>query len=151
MPSLALLFHLIKKAEGWEGTTVDLDSATQAAAWCEFLEAHAMKVYAGTLNRDLQAAHALATKIREGAIVDGQSPREIIRAQWSLLRTSEDVYGGLTRLETLGWIRMEDLPPTSTKGGRPTSILRLHPTLSPRHVDADPEVLSVLSVGGGTT
>jgi putative DNA primase/helicase len=137
MPSLALLCHLVRKMEGWDGTTVPLDIAKQAAAWCEFLEMHAKKVYAGVLNRDLQAAHALAAKIAEGAITDGQAPRDIIRAQWSLLRESEDVYGGLRRLETVGWIRLVDKPAASAKGGRPTTLIRLHPELLARQGDAN--------------
>jgi hypothetical protein len=134
MPSLALLLHLVRKVEGWEGETVPLDIAKQAAAWCEFLELHAKKVYAGVLNRDLQAAHALAAKIAEGAISDDQAPRDILRAQWSLLHESEDVYGGLRRLETAGWIRFEEKP-TTTRGGRPTTRIRLHPELRARQGD----------------
>ena len=66
-----------------------------AADWCDFLEAHARKVYAGVLRKDLQAAHALADKIRSGALTEGQTPREVYRNGWALLQTPDDVYGGL--------------------------------------------------------
>ena len=40
--------------------------------WCEFLEAHARKLYAIELHAGASAAHALAAKIEAGAVVDGQ-------------------------------------------------------------------------------
>jgi hypothetical protein len=129
MPSLALLFHLLRKMEGdWEGDTVALDVTRMAATWCEFLECHARRVYAGILQKDLQAAHALADKIRLGAITNGQSPREIYRNGWALLQTPDDVYAGLTHLEKLHWLRLRDTP-RGAKGGRPTEKIQLHPDL----------------------
>ena len=129
MPSLALLFHLIRKVEGWEGNTIPLDIAQKAAAWCEFLELHAKKVYAGALNRDLQAAHALRRRSRTAAFTDGQTPREISRAQWALLRESEDVHGGLSRLEALGWLRLEDKPPSVHPWRTPNDRYPSHPEI----------------------
>ena len=70
------------KVEGdWEGNAVALDVTRLAAEWCEFLEAHARKVYTGVLQKDLQAAHALVDKIRTRALTDGQAPREVYH-QW---------------------------------------------------------------------
>jgi hypothetical protein len=129
MPSLALIFHLIQAVSGKTSSAkVGLDCARLAASWCEFLEAHARKVYAGVLQKDLQAAHALADKINEHAITDGQTVREIYRNGWALLRTQDDVYGGLTLLQRLGWLRVEERP-TAPKGGRPREALHLHPGL----------------------
>jgi putative DNA primase/helicase len=129
MPSLALIFHLLRKVErDWEGNAVALDVTRLAAEWCEFLEAHARKVYAGVLQKDLQAAHALVDKIRTGALTDGQAPREVYRNGWSLLQTPDDVYGGLTYLERHGWIRVCE-EPSGPKGGRPREVIHLHPSL----------------------
>jgi putative DNA primase/helicase len=129
MPSLALIFHLIEVLSGTSAPgRVEIACARRAAAWCEFLEAHARKVYAGVLQNDLLAAHALADKINARAILDGQTTREICRNGWALLGTQADVYGGLTTLERLGWLRVEEHAP-SPHGGRPSEVLRLHPTL----------------------
>jgi len=127
MPSLALIFHLLNKMEGWQGNEVSLDVTRQAAAWCDFLEHHARKVYAGILNKNLQAAHALKTKIDKGMIVTGQTVRAIYRNQWSFLRTPDDVFGGLTMLERLGWVRVT--MKRSAEGGRPTEVVDLNPAI----------------------
>jgi putative DNA primase/helicase len=131
MPSLALIFHLVARIPTGEGSSdVSLAAATLAAAWCEFLEAHAQKVYAGVLHKDLQAAHALAEKIRSGAVVDGQTVRDLYRNGWALLRTPDDVQGGLTLLEHLGWLRIDEEAP-GLKGGRAKEIIHLHPDFRP--------------------
>jgi putative DNA primase/helicase len=143
MPSLALIFHLIEAVSGEApATMVGLEAARLAASWCEFLEAHARKVYAGVLQNDLQAAHALADKINARAMTDGQTVREIYRNGWALLRAQEAVYGGLATLERLGWLRVEDHA-AAVKGGRPREIVHLHPTL------AAGGFVSFVSAGGG--
>src|SRR5262249_21155805 len=45
MPSLALLFHLAEAGEGRGADMVSLRQAQQAAAWCDYLESHARRVY----------------------------------------------------------------------------------------------------------
>jgi putative DNA primase/helicase len=129
MPSLALIFHLIEAVSGEAvGTQVGVACARVAASWCELLEAHARKVYAGVLQKDLQAAHTLADKLNERAITDGQTVREIGRNGWALLTHQDDVYAGLTILQRLGWLRVEERG-TTPKGGRPREVVQLHPTL----------------------
>jgi putative DNA primase/helicase len=127
MPSLALIFHLLNKLEGWQGTAVTLEVTRQAAAWGEFLELHARKVYAGILNKDLQAAHAIKARIDEGTITSGQTVRALYRHQWSMLRTPDDVFGGLATLERSGWLRVTMC--RSAEGGRPTEVIDLNPTI----------------------
>jgi putative DNA primase/helicase len=129
MPSLALIFHLIEAVSGTTtDTMVGIACARLAASWCEFLEAHACKVYAGVLQKDLQAAYALADKINAHGVTDGQTVREIYRNGWALLRTHDDVYGGLATLQRLGWLRVEEHT-TAAKGGRPREVIQLHPAL----------------------
>ena len=128
MPSLALIFHLLHKVEGWQGDAVSLEAARDAAAWCEFLEHHACKVYSGILNKNLQAAHALKAKIDDGTLLSGHTVRTIYRNQWSFLRSPEDVFGGLAVLEQHGWVRVKA---ESSRGGRPTDIIDINPTIQP--------------------
>lgn len=122
-PKLALLFHLVDVADGARTGPVSLKAARLAAAWTEFLEAHARKVYAEELNGNVSAAHALAEKIRAGAVVDGMTVRDIGRREWSGLRSSGRVFEAAEALETLGWVRVETLE----TAGRPSDVLRLHP------------------------
>ena len=107
---------------------MSLEAAQLAAAWCEFLEAHARKVYAGVLQKDLQAAHALAEKMRGGTLTHEMTVREVYRNGWALLQTPDDVYGGLRCLERYGWLRITEVS-TGNKG-RPREVLTFHPTLT---------------------
>jgi len=56
MPSLALICHLIEYVDSTtddsstEGGAVGLRSAVRAAAWCEYLETHARRLYASAEN-----------------------------------------------------------------------------------------------------
>jgi hypothetical protein len=113
MPSLALLLHLTDWADAQMDMesplalgAVSLQSAKLAAAWCDYLETHARKIFAGAIRPDLRAAHALAARIRQHKIKDGTSVREIYRNQWASLTTKEDVYDGLAILSELGWVRV---------------------------------------------
>ena len=125
---LALLFHLVDVADGGNVGPVSLVSAQLAAAWCEFLEAHARKVYASELGGDRTSAHALAEKIRAGAVVDGMGVRDIAQREWSGLRSSGKVFAAAEALERLGWVRLMESVPGKT-GGRPSAFLSLNPHL----------------------
>ena len=131
MPSLALIFHLIEfvsfvgESAPSVGTAVGLESAKRAAAWCEFLKAHARKVYAAEINADVSAAHALADKIKAGVVEDGGNVRNLYRPQWSGLRTPEAVWEGLMVLQGLGWLRIEE----RETGARKADVVVLNPKL----------------------
>ena len=142
MPSLALLFHLVdcaavdKAFDTFDTGVADrshsvfsrggpLEAARLAAAWCEFLEQHARKVYADELYPGAESAHSLAAKIAQGVVTDGQSVRDVYNHHWSGLATSSQVSGALETLTASGWVRVEAV----NTGGRPTELLRLHPDL----------------------
>ena len=125
MPSLALIFHLVAIADGKASGPVSLEAAQLAAAWCEYLEAHALKLYAPEVSSHIKAAQLLAQKIEDDAIKDGATVRSIYNAGWEDLTDRAAVLSGLKVLEDCNWIRIEQ-PPT---GGRPTQVVRLHPDL----------------------
>jgi len=127
MPSLALLFHLIKVVAGHASGTGDIpvETARLAAAWCDYLEAHARKVYRRELVADIEGARLLAAKIESGDVRDGQMVRDLYRPQWTGLRTPDLVWQALAALERLGWLRLAEL----TTGGRPAYAVKLHPDL----------------------
>ena len=67
MPSLALIFHLIEYVDGTaEGGAVGLRPALQAAAWCEYLETHAARLYSSAENPAMEGARTLLDRIRKG-------------------------------------------------------------------------------------
>ena len=130
MPALALLFHLAEWADSQIQAAplsiapVSLEAAMLSGAWCDFLELHARKIYAGALNPDIQAAHLLAQRIRDGKVKHGCGIRDIYRNQWTGLHGRENVYAAVTVLAECGWLRLQ-----TVKGdeGRPSDRVELHP------------------------
>jgi putative DNA primase/helicase len=121
-PSLALIFELVAGARDGH---VGGDALAIAIAWCDYLEAHARKVYADELAPGRSAADALAKAVQTRAVADGDTPRAIIRSARPRLDTADAVYGAIRELEALGWVRLEHLQPTAA--GRPTEALRINP------------------------
>ncbi len=123
LPSLALIFHLADTFAGFAGGPVSLEATKKAAAWTEFLEIHARKLYVRELSPGIPAAHAIADKISAGAITDGATIREISEHDWSGLKSAATIRQGLGVLAQAGWIRAEK----TANNGRPSEIIRLHP------------------------
>jgi hypothetical protein len=127
MPSLALVFQLIEFVDGTgEGGAVGLRVALQAAAWCEYLETHATRLYSSAQNPVMEGARALFERTRKGDVSDGDSTRSIYRKHWGKLSTPEEVNSACAVLEEFGWLRIEAVK----TGGRSATRLRFHPLLS---------------------
>jgi hypothetical protein len=104
-PALALTFHLIRIADGAPGGPVTLECAELAAAWCEYLESHARRIYGLVLDARLQAAAKLADKIRRGALRDGFTVRDVYRQNWRFLNQRELVQAACDELVEADWLR----------------------------------------------
>jgi hypothetical protein len=130
MPALALLFHLVEivAADDEPAPTEGVDeSATRlAAAWRDFLELHARKVYGEETAPGVAGAHALARCIESGDVKDSATVRDVYRRQWSNLRTVRQVEQALAMLSDAAWVRIEERRDT---GGRPTEVIHIHPAL----------------------
>lgn len=128
MPSLALLFSL---ADGGSGT-VSLAHTRQAAAWCDYLESHAGRIYACITTPAMAAARALAEKIRAGAIGgDGDfTAREVYFKDWAGLAAPDAVKAAAAVLVDAGWLRESTTPP-GPAGGRPSLRWSLNPAVRP--------------------
>jgi hypothetical protein len=127
MPSLALSFQVIDFASGnTNSLEVSLEAAQSAASFCEFLEAHGKKVYSGMLHPGVQAAHALAKRIKDGQITDGMTVREIYRKHWTQLNSLQKVECGLMVLGECQWVKVEE---ERQARGAPKDIVRIHPSL----------------------
>jgi hypothetical protein len=86
-PALALVFHLVDCANSVCGP-VTREAALRAAAWCEYLEAHARRCYGLLKDDGLRAAQALAAKLERGALEDGFTLRDVRRNQFDRQRVS---------------------------------------------------------------
>jgi putative DNA primase/helicase len=125
MPTLALLFHLIDSlGQGTRGP-VSIDAAQRSAAWCEYLELHARKIYGAELRGGVPAARRLAERIRRGDVGDGMTVRDLVHCEWSGLRRTEVVQAGLEVLQKAGWVQVAVMK----TGGRPSQVVRVHPEL----------------------
>ncbi len=124
MPSLALIFHLVDIAAGKASGPVSADAADLAAAWCDFLELHARKLYALELNREAASAHALAERIQQGEVQDGVNVSDLYRHKWPGLKTADEVASALGALEGCHWLRVKEIP---NAAARPTKQIHLNP------------------------
>ena len=126
--SLALIFEVVDYVGGEsKGRAVRAHSALRAAAWCEYLESHAMRVYSPTLDVTMVAAKTLLDRIDAGDVTHGAKVREIYRNQWSHLTTPEEVASAIELLEGHGWVRRTTVKPKG--GGRPSEVVYVHPDL----------------------
>jgi hypothetical protein len=145
MPSLALLFELADRAAGDfdvlagssrgdhpESFLVSLEHAKQAAEWCDYLESHARRVYAGIVTPQVRAARDLADKIRQRKVGAGGSfsCREVYNQGWSGLGSPEAVRLAAELLQDAGWVRPVVSESSDSLGrGRPANRWLVNPRL----------------------
>jgi putative DNA primase/helicase len=139
MPSLALLFELAERGvfDVFDGSTlahsenfVSLENAKRAAAWCEYLESHARRVYSCIVTPQLRAARELADKIKQRkAGADGfLSCRDVYTKGWSGLDSPEAVKQAAEVLQDAGWVRAADSESSDVLGrGRPAILYEINP------------------------
>lgn len=109
MPALALIFHLIDVAAGKGSGLIPEKSVKFAAAWCDYLESHARRIYESSLDLAYQAARKLARKIQSGELEQLFDTRKVYRKNWSLLRNREEVQAACEVLIDEGWIKSNEL------------------------------------------
>jgi putative DNA primase/helicase len=110
MPALALLFHLIDLADGKKSSGVSISNAARACGWCEYLEAHARRIYALVTDIDVLAASILAKKIIDEKLKNGFTLRDVYR-QKGFLKDREIAKSACAELIELGWLREVKTPP----------------------------------------
>lgn len=120
MPSLALIFHLLNLAHAKGVTTgsVTAECAMQAAAWCDYLETHARRIYGLVTNVTAQAATRLAVKLQQGLLPQTFTARDVYRKEWSLLNDRQIIENACDELVSLRWLRERLTPPTFGQRGK---------------------------------
>lgn len=129
MPAISLLFELADQvASNFELDTVSLEHAEMAAAWCEYLESHARRVYSCVVTPQLRAARELANKIEKRKVAaDGFFPcREVYLKGWSGLDSPESVKLAAEVLEDANWVR-DATGGSGPLGGRPSNRCKVNP------------------------
>lgn len=128
-PALALIFHLVDCAENGNRGPVSMESALRAAAWCEFLEAHARRCYGLLKDDGLRAAQALSTKLERGKLRDGFTLRDVRRNQWRSLTADEAIRAAIDWLEDEDWLQSETTGGTGPGSGRRTQRYHINPVI----------------------
>ncbi|MEJ1382418.1 MAG: YfjI family protein [Candidatus Sedimenticola sp. (ex Thyasira tokunagai)] len=116
MPSLALIIHLVSVADNSADGQVSERAAMLAAAWCEYLEAHARRIYGMVTEPGRQAAAILADRIRAGKLANPFTAKDVYRNHWSGLNDRGVVDAACMVLIDEDWLFVER---SKSTGGRP--------------------------------
>lgn len=123
MPSIALILYVVEAlSKAQLIVSVSAEAASQAVAWCHYLETHAKRLYSSAKDPAMEAARALLDRIKKGDLQDGFATRDVYRKQWSYLNSSELVHQGTKILVDFGWVKEEQI---DQKG----KLIRIHPSI----------------------
>jgi hypothetical protein len=120
MPSIALVFHLVRGDRG----PVTAYAASLAIRWADYLESHANRVYSIATAPERQAALPLLKRLLDWPEGKPIRVRTIREHGWAHLSESESIERALDLLIECGWVREVDAKPST---GRPTTEFILHP------------------------
>ncbi|MBU2285557.1 MAG: DUF3987 domain-containing protein, partial [Gammaproteobacteria bacterium] len=98
--AMSLILHL---AEGRLGP-VNVASAMRAAAWCQYLEGHARRIYALVETAKISTARTLGRRLREGKLQDGFTARDVVRKGWTGIASTLQAEAALAVLEDFGCV-----------------------------------------------
>jgi hypothetical protein len=128
MPTLALVFSL---ADG-RLESVSLRHAQLASDWCDYLEAHARRVYACRIKPEKIAAISLSRKLAKGwRRAEGYFLlRDLYRNGWAGLTTPDEARAAIRILEDYGWVRKDTDTPAM---GRPSEPYAINPRIGVNH------------------
>lgn len=126
-PALALIFHLIDCADKDARGPISAEAALRAAAWCDYLEAHARRCYGLLADKGLRAAQALAQLIGSGQLDSGFTSRDVRRKQRRHLKSDESVHAALDWLSDEGWLKPEEVGGEGPGTGRKTTRYAINP------------------------
>lgn len=127
--ALALTFHLVDCAATSKRGPVSESAAIRAAAWCEYLEAHARRCYGLLADEGFRAAEALSTRIQRGALSNGFTLRDVRRNRWRYLTTDRAIQAALDWLEDDGWLIAEEVGGAGPGTGRRTHRYAINPII----------------------
>jgi putative DNA primase/helicase len=128
MPALALVCHLAD-GPGTESTAVTIAATKRAVAWCEYLDAHADRIY--SMARDSAWVDAeIARRIETGKIKPGMIHLREIQRMLPRSVKSTEVEAACEALEDLGWLTLEEVKRPG-RAGRPSLMAHINPKAGP--------------------
>lgn len=137
-PALALIFHLTDCIASGARGPVSAAAAIRAAAWCDYLHAHARRCYSLLQNENTGATAALQAKLQQGELQYGFTLRDIRQKQWSELTHDQAIQIALAQLEKAHWLKGERVGGNGPGSGRPTTRYHIHPSLRRKASSGEP-------------
>lgn len=124
--AVALIFHCLENInQSYFPDEITTATALKAIAYIEVLKTHARRVFALGENQIFALANTLLGKIKKGDLAQGFTAREVMRKQWSGLKSKDTVQDVLSLLADYGYLRE-----LQTEGeGRRTVKYFYHPSL----------------------
>mgnify|MGYP001260840835 CR=1 FL=1 len=119
---LALALHLADDGIG----AVTEAAMLRALALADYFESHARRLHASGPRTVIRAAKLILAKLREGALREAFTSRDVYRPEWSGLTDREVVEKALDMLAAHGWLAET----TMDTGGRPATVYTLTPGAS---------------------
>lgn len=130
MPSLALIFHLIDIANGKQTGAVSKQAALLAVQWCEYLEAHARRIYAMGESPEHEAALRLSEKIKAGKLPNPFTLKSVYDKGWHGLKAKSEVQAACDVLLDEHWLTMTRKPATGERGRPPALEYHINPVFT---------------------
>ncbi len=127
MPSLALIFHLIDIASGKPPASISEHAAKLAVQWCNYLEAHARRIYAMSESLEHEAAVRLSKKIKAGKLSNPFTIKTIYDKGWHGLKEKTEVQVACDVLVDENWLMMIRKPATGNRGRPPAPEFHINP------------------------
>ena len=119
MPALSLIFHLIDVANKTASGPVTAQATKLAAAWCDYLEEHARRIYGLVQSTPMQAAASLARRVARGEVKENTfTARDIYRNQWAQLTDKDVVQAACDILVDKNWLREDETPAAYQQRGK---------------------------------
>jgi putative DNA primase/helicase len=118
VPALALTIQLAD-CEG-KVASIGPVAMEQALKWAAYLETHAARAYGSIAGAATDAANAIVAKIKSRNLKEQFGSREIVRAQWSLLRDRDTIHAALQLLADHDWLRVDKV---ETRGRTATAYI----------------------------
>lgn len=101
VPALALIFHVVSE---WSAKEVSLACLHRALRWCDYLKAHALRVYGSGQSACASTAMRILQKLRAKELPATFTAREVKRRAWSGLTDAKAVDAALELLADHNWI-----------------------------------------------
>ena len=126
MPSLSLIFHLLKRVnKETDSHSIGLASVELAAAWCSYLKMHAEKLYTLASVSRFDCAREILKRIESGELGSPFTARDVYAKHWKRLSEPEEVKRSLEILSEYRYLQ----PMRFETAGRTKTLYTVHESI----------------------